>query len=158
VIASAYAHSTGELHHAPGLWNAWTLDPLVLVPLALAGWLYAKGVAGMWRHGTGRGVARWQAACFAIGFIALFFALVWPLDMLGEQLFSAHMAQHLVLMNLAAPLLVLGAPRGPMLSALPRAWQRGLGTALGTRTWRTGWRWLTGLALATVLQQAVMWG
>jgi putative membrane protein len=158
MIASAYAHATGELHHAPGLWNAWTLDPLVLVPLALAGWLYSKGIASMWQHGVGRGIARSQAACFGAGFVALFFSLVWPLDVLGELLFSAHMAQHLVLMNIAAPLLVLGAPLGPMLAALPRSWQRGIGSAARTRGWRTGWRWSSGLAFATILQQVVMWG
>jgi putative membrane protein len=127
--------------------NAWTVDPLVLVPLALAAWLYWKGSL---RFGT-------REACFAGGMVALFFALVWPLDVLGEHLFSAHMAQHLVLMNLAAPLLVLGAPLGAMLRALPLSWRRPLARLGAGRRWRAGWHVLSGVAAATVLQQLALW-
>lgn len=51
-------------------------------------------------------------------------ALVSPLDALGTALFSAHMAQHLVLMIPASLLLVLGAPTLPTLHALPRGTMR----------------------------------
>jgi putative membrane protein len=157
MIASAFAHVVGDAHEAAG-WSAWTFDPFVLFLLVLVAWLYGRGVRDAWqRAGAGRGVSQWQVRSFAAGLSALFLALVWPLDALGEHLFSAHMAQHLVLMNVAAPFLVLGTPLGPMLRALPRTWQRRLGAAAQTRGWRTGWRWLTGLAAATVLQQIVMW-
>jgi putative membrane protein len=103
---------------------AWSLDPLVLVPLALVHWLYGRGLARIWRRaGIGRGVARWQAACFLAGEAALVLALVWPFDALGQTLFSAHMAQHMLLTTAAAPLLVLGAPLVPILTALPEGWR-----------------------------------
>jgi cytochrome c oxidase assembly factor CtaG len=41
---------------------------------------------------------------------ALFVAIVSPLDPAAEVLFSLHMVQHLLLVLVAAPLLVLGAP------------------------------------------------
>lgn len=69
---------------------------------------------------------------------AVFFALVWPLDRLGEALFSAHMAQHMVLMHIAAPLLVLGAPLPVMFRALPLAWRRAFGMLLRHKMWRAG--------------------
>lgn len=144
----AYAHD--GLHPAQALtvWNAWTLDPLVLALLALAALLYARGTASSWRRaGVGRGVRRWEAACFAAGMAGLFAALVWPLDALGEALFSAHMAQHTVMMNLAAPLLVLGAPLQVMIRALPAAWRLAAARLVPR----------AGLVGATLLQQAVLW-
>jgi putative membrane protein len=144
---AALAHDTGHASHEITLWNAWTLDPLALVPMALAAFLYARGAL---RFG-------WREGSFAAGLLALFFALVWPLDVLGEQLFSLHMLQHMVLMNVAAPLLVLGAPLGPMLRALPLSWRISLARLGGGRGWRKCWRWLTGVAVAAVLQQLVLW-
>jgi cytochrome c oxidase assembly factor CtaG len=38
-------------------------------------------------------------------------AVIWPLGPLGQQLFAFHMAQHLLLIALAAPLAVLGGVR-----------------------------------------------
>jgi putative membrane protein len=67
------------------------------------------------------------------------------------------MAQHLVLMNLAAPLLVLGAPLGAMLRALPPGPRRALARLGAGRRWRAAWRALSGIAMATVLQQIALW-
>jgi putative membrane protein len=146
-MKAAFAHD-GILHlSSPTLWTAWTLDPLVLIPLAAAGWLYARGSV---RFGAREG-------CFAAGMAGLFLALVWPLDVLGEHLFSAHMAQHLVLMNLAAPLLVLGAPVAAMLRALPLGARRALAQLGAGRRWRAAWHALAGLSVATLLQQLALW-
>jgi cytochrome c oxidase assembly factor CtaG len=97
----------------------WFADPLVLVPLALfAGiyvWRFAQareevraeargaGASGL----AARGVGPLQALAFAGGMLALFAALVSPIDGLGEEyLFSAHMVQHVLLGDIA-PLLIL---------------------------------------------------
>ena len=130
----------------------------MLVPLLAATLLYALGVRSAWhRAGIGRGVSVARAGCFAAGTVALFAALVWPLDALGERLFSAHMAQHLVLMNLAAPLCVLGTPLPVWLRALPARWQRVGAAAVQARPLRAGRRWLGGAAAATVLQLLALW-
>jgi putative membrane protein len=158
MLSLAFAHDGADAPASPSLLSAWTLDPLVLVPLFLAAWLYWEGVRGTWqRSGNGRGVARWQAASFAAGFAALFLALVWPLDVLGEQLFSAHMAQHLLLMNVAAPLIVLGAPTAPMLRAMGRDARRAVGRVAQSRGWRAVWRAISGVAAASVVQQLALW-
>src|SRR3546814_4508701 len=107
---------------------------------AFAG-LYAAGVFRLWRRaGIGHGIRLWQAACFAGGMASLFCALVWPLDGLADALFSAHMAQHMVLTVMAAPLLVLGAPPLPLLLVLPARWRRALGGWATRPPFRPVWR------------------
>jgi putative membrane protein len=116
------AHAGGYLE--PGdLWRAWTLDPWIVASVVVPAWLYAFGMLRLWeRAGVGRGLRRWQAWCFAGGILALLVALISPLDALGGALFSAHMLQHMVLMLVAAPLLVLGNPLVAFAWALPRSW------------------------------------
>jgi putative membrane protein len=73
--------------------------------LVISATLYAVGVTRLWRHaGVGQGIRRWQAAAFATGWLTLVIALL-ALDELSDRLFSAHMAQHELLMVVAAPLL-----------------------------------------------------
>ncbi|MEW5929036.1 MAG: cytochrome c oxidase assembly protein, partial [Gemmatimonadota bacterium] len=85
------------------LWSAWGAGPAVAAGLLLAGWVYARGVESAWRRaGAGRGIRAGQAAAAAGGWLALWLALATPLDPLGGALFSAHMAQHLVLVLVAA--------------------------------------------------------
>jgi putative membrane protein len=56
---------------------------------------------------------------------AIFVALVSPLDSLADgYLFSAHMAQHLLLMMVAVPLMMLGIPRWMYAWAISRGWPR----------------------------------
>lgn len=67
-----------------------------------------------------RPVTRRQATLFALGVVALWLGLGWPLHELGERyLFSAHMLQHMVIGYISAPLLLLGTP-GWVLRALLR--------------------------------------
>jgi cytochrome c oxidase assembly factor CtaG len=74
-------------------------------------------------------VRRGQVVAFVLGWLALAVALVSPLHPLGEALFSAHMAQHELLMAVAAPLLVLGRPVVALAWAMPRV-ARGLAPRL----------------------------
>jgi putative membrane protein len=134
------------------LHSSWNLAPGVLAGLTLAGGAYAVGLARLWREaGHGRVVPRWRAAAYAGGVLALALALVSPLDALGETLFWGHMVQHLVLMLVAAPLLVLGAP-GAVLLRLP-------GPA-GRRRLGAWWHRRSGLrALAALLTTPLLaWG
>jgi len=58
------------------------------------------------------------------GLLTLWLALASPIDALGQFLLLAHMTQHLILMSVAPPLLLLGAPQVPLLRGLPRGWIR----------------------------------
>ena len=131
--------------------GAWVLEPGILIPLLLSAALYVLGVRALWRSEAGRGIRRWEAALFAAGWVTLAIALVSPLHALGEVLFSAHMAQHVLLMGIAAPLLVLGRPLIPFLWALPIGWRRNAGAGAKLRPVRAAWVALTQPMVAWIL-------
>lgn len=130
-------------------------DPVVVLSLTALAWSYARGTLALWRvAGRDRGVRSWQAAAFAGGLVVVAIALISPLDALAEALFSAHMAQHLVLMSVAAPLLALGAPQLSLLWSV----QRGSRVALGRLVLRLHWlRVLSGLPVAFGLHSLALW-
>ena len=129
LVCAAFSLSTtvlahdGKPHQPRDLLFTWGLDPVVIASLVLSGWLYVRGLRRMWREaGSGHGIRRWEAGAYAVGWFALFVALVSPLHRLGEVLFSAHMTQHELLMLVAAPLIVLGRPVVAFLWSLPLSW------------------------------------
>jgi cytochrome c oxidase assembly factor CtaG len=70
----------------------------------------------------------WRAWCFLGGILSLWLSIASPLDTLDGLLLVAHMTQHLILMSVVPPLLLLGAPAVPLLRSLPRSILRdGLG-------------------------------
>ena len=81
------------------LWQAWHWDPWLLLGLSLTALLYGRAVVILWRRaGVGLGVSWEQVWLFGMGMGTLFVALISPLDTLSTALFSAHMAQHLLLL------------------------------------------------------------
>jgi len=68
---------------------------------------------------AGRPVPGWRQACYAAGLIVLAVAVSPPVDKLADQLLVVHMAEHLLIGDLAALLLVLGFT-GPLLAPLLR--------------------------------------
>jgi putative membrane protein len=140
------------------LWRAWSLEPAIIICLALSAWLYLRGVRALWRSaGPGHGIRRWEAAAFAGGWITLLLALVSPLHRLGGVLFSAHMAQHELLMAAAAPLLVLGRPMVPFVWALPMSWRRTVGDWAAVAPVRGTWQLLTLPLVAWILHGVAIW-
>ncbi len=140
------------------LWSAWSSEPLVVVPLLLSAWLYARGVQALWRNaGSGHGVGHWEVAAFAAGWVTLALSLISPLHQLGGVLFSAHMAQHELLMVVAAPLLVLGRPIIPFLWALPFSWRRELGTWSTAGAVSRTWSVITLPSMAWALHTIAIW-
>jgi putative membrane protein len=107
------------------LWRAWSPAPAVLLGLAVAAVAYGLGLRRLWRAGPAA-PAGGQAVAFVAGLATVAAALVSPLDALAEVLFAAHMAQHMLLVMVAAPLLVLGAPGLPLAVALPPRWRHRL--------------------------------
>jgi cytochrome c oxidase assembly factor CtaG len=92
--------------------TSWTFDPLQVVPTLLIAALYARRVRTLKSRGTK--VPPWRIAVFATGILILFAALVSPIHAIGEQLFSFHMLQHVLLGDLA-PLALLAGLTGPIL-------------------------------------------
>jgi putative membrane protein len=124
--APLFAHE-GETLAPHDTLTAWAWDPLIVTGLAVAAYLYWRGASAV------HGIERWERWCYWAGWLSLVIALVSPLHPMGEVLFSAHMAQHEVLMLIAAPLLVLGRPLVSYLWALPIAWRKGVGRVTKSR-------------------------
>ncbi|HZU33337.1 MAG TPA: cytochrome c oxidase assembly protein [Candidatus Angelobacter sp.] len=96
----------------------WSIPFWPSAAIAGAWLLYING----WRHIRQSKLAlpEWRALCFTLGLSTLWFALSSPLDSLDDVLLTAHMAQHFLLMSVAPPLIVLGAPVLPILHGVPR--------------------------------------
>ena len=62
-----------------------------------------------------------RLASFLAGLAIIWLAIASPMDGFADELLSAHMVEHLLLMSVAPPLLLLGYPVVPLLRGLPRA-------------------------------------
>jgi cytochrome c oxidase assembly factor CtaG len=102
------------------------LAPLEILPAAVVAVLYAQRARTLAR--TGRAVPAWRQWCFFGGLALMLATLVSPLSHISDELFLAHMAEHLLLADVGALLLVLGLT-GPLLAPLLRraGWLRVLG-------------------------------
>jgi cytochrome c oxidase assembly factor CtaG len=113
---------------------------------------YAAGVH--WNRIRGRRPVRlWQIVAFVAGLVALAAALSGPVDALADASFVAHMGQHIVLLMLAPPLLLLGDPLRLALSASPRRVARRLARILRS----TLVHWLTAPLVAWLVFVAAIW-
>ncbi len=132
------------------------LAPLVLVAI---GGVYAIGLRRLWRRaGTGRVVRRWQAGAYGGGLLVLLVALGPPLDGWADAGLMGHMVQHLLLVFVAAPLLVLGAPMPTVLWAMPPPARRRLGRLqrrLTPSPYSTAWA--ASIAGAVVAHLGAIW-
>ena len=100
-------------------WNTWTFDPLTLAGLLV---LFALYTRGLWRSRgrSGNLFPWWRPTAFYTGLIALLLGAVSPVDGLSDDLFLMHMVQHVLMMMVGPPLILVGAPVVPVLRGLPR--------------------------------------
>ncbi|HYC46694.1 MAG TPA: cytochrome c oxidase assembly protein [Burkholderiales bacterium] len=145
--APAFAHT------GPGA-QAWPVDPLGAALMALLAAAYAIGERRLTRRGAARTARRQRAVCFWGGWAALAISLAPPLEPLTAVSFAAHMAQHEIMMLVAAPLLVLSRPLGTLLWGLPR----GLGAMVQPRALKRAARWCVQPLQAWLIHAAVLWG
>ncbi|MDA1263325.1 MAG: cytochrome c oxidase assembly protein [Planctomycetota bacterium] len=94
----------------------------MVVGIIFASFFYARGVRGI--VGRVHGFPSWRPKCFVAGVIVLFLALASPIDSIGHMLLWVHMVQHWLLIMIAAPLILLGAPGFPILRGLPKVVRR----------------------------------
>jgi cytochrome c oxidase assembly factor CtaG len=94
---------------APG-WGSWTFNPPVILALGLAGWLYMRAYRRAAAKSSAVGPGHWIP--YVCGLLVIAVALLSPLDPIGDRyLLSAHMAQHVLLSDIAPALIVLGLRR-----------------------------------------------
>lgn len=102
---------------------SWTLDPGPIVLIMAATALYVP----RWRRVRARSGARaaggWRLASFVAGMLTLVAALISPIDRLGEQAFTFHMIQHILLLDVA-PILLICSLTKTLLRPVTRRLQR----------------------------------
>jgi cytochrome c oxidase assembly factor CtaG/cytochrome c551/c552 len=139
--------------------SAWSWEPGIYFPIAVAAALYVRGALVEWRRAPqARDRILRNGLLFSAGWLVLVLALVSPLHRLGGVLFSAHMAQHELLMTIAAPLLVLSRPITPFLWAMPLGMRRAVGGGFTRGPVATLWDAISQPVVATVLHGVAIWG
>ena len=118
-------------------WHGWSIQP-PLAYVAVAAMLYWVG---------GRRYSRaerepWQEAAFTLGLVTIVLALESPLDGYADRLFWVHMFQHVLLLTVAPPLILLGRPWPRMWLGLPLQARTRIGRALAQARWTAGLRTL----------------
>jgi len=137
--------------------SSWPVQwPLVALVLAAA--LYFLGGRASPRRGDARRRAR--GAAFYVGLLTLALAIDSPVDAYADTLFWAHMVQHVLLMMVAPPLLLLGRPWPRIARPIPLAVRRPVARAVlageGLAPLRAPSRWLSSPLPAFVLFNATL--
>ncbi len=144
---------------APHTWlsglttEPWSWEPTIWIPLALLLVVYSTGAL---RRGS-LGRLRWRHAAFFSGWLTLLLALDSPIHELGEQLFSAHMLQHEVLILVSAPLIAASHPGATCLWAFAPAHRASMGRTLRDIEHNRVIAWFTQPLTAWVLEAAALW-
>jgi putative membrane protein len=111
-------------------WAGWSIQP-PLAYVAIAALLYWLGGRGHRR--TAHEPLR--TAAFVAGLMTIVLALDSPLDGYADKLFWAHMFQHVLLLTVAPPLILLGRPWPRMWRALPLQSRTRIGRTLALARW-----------------------
>jgi cytochrome c oxidase assembly factor CtaG len=159
--------------------RSWDLRLEVIIVLAAAGIIYSIGwwrlrtrtagsrVAGRvnprrvnprrvnrWHAG-----ARWRPAVYILGLLLLAIALMSPIDVLSAQMFTMHMIQHLFLVMIVPPLLLLANPLPYWLWGMPKQARLAGGRLLSRQSrFRSILRQATGPGLVWMAFVIVYWG
>lgn len=153
VALPALAHDGVDHEPAINAWNAVTAITLLAIAI-----VYALGLRRLRSTDGGRNTIRaWQAAAFFTGWTAAAIALLSPLDRWSDVLFSAHMAQHEILMLVSAPLMVAGRPFIVMLWAFSARGRDAIATRVRRPAVAQVWERLTGPLTVVVLHTIVLW-
>lgn len=102
----------------------WHFEPSVVLGLAIWSISYALAIGPLRvRQRWGPAPARWRQLAFHLGTLSVLLALGSPLDDLADEaLFSAHMAQHMLLTFVGPPLWLLGTPGWLARRLAPAPW------------------------------------
>ena len=137
---------------------AWTVPAGVVAASIAAAIIYARGFVGLHRQMPER-FPRWRLGAFLAGLAAILIAIASPLAAFDDLLLQIHMIQHMLLMLVAPPLILLGAPAIPMLRGLPVAITKpALGPPIGSKVIRRLGRFITHPVTGWLAMSAAFWG
>jgi len=99
------------------LWRLFLLA--ITSTLVVTAWVYLRGWLAL-RSAFPNLIAGWRLEAFMSGLVLLWIVVGSPLATLDHQLLTIHMLKHLLLMTVAAPLLLTGAPVFTLVCGLPK--------------------------------------
>jgi cytochrome c oxidase assembly factor CtaG len=118
---------------------AWAADPTILSLVVVFGAWYWLGNRRPPLHAVNGGRRHrqpvWQTLAFYGALLSTLAALDSPIDDLSDSLLWVHMTQHLLLMAVTAPLLVLAAPWNAFWRPLPLGLRRSVAGAVVQGRW-----------------------
>jgi putative membrane protein len=101
------------------------MSPVFTIILLTVALVYARGWVHLWRT-LPTVLPAWHLVAFLGGLCSVWIAIASPLSDLDDELLTVHMVQHLLLMTVAAPLILMGAPAITLLHGLPQHAVRGI--------------------------------
>jgi putative membrane protein len=161
--------------------DGWPIPPTVLLGCLVAEVLYFRGWRVLFKEEQARDAARatassgqagsysglyrwnswlWRAIYFPLAVLIAIVGDSAPIDILSARYFWVHMAQHLLLLVIIAPLLVLAAPLQPFWLGLPGRMRQLLQPAASWKAGRAVYQfghWLRQPAVSCVLLIAGIW-
>jgi putative membrane protein len=139
---------------APSVWSVpWSWELGIILPLAMLFGVYAVGAI---RRGHFN-LLRWRHASFFAGWLSLFLALTSPIHELSEQLFSAHMLQHEIMILVSAPLIAAAQPAVTCLWAFAPHHRPGIGGWVHWMEQMPLVRFISTPLIAWLLEAAALW-
>src|ERR1700691_5358824 len=104
---------------AHAILQSWSNPVGLDLALCLTALVYARGWFRL-RTTFPNLISLWRLAAFFCGIIFVWIAIGSPLNAFDDALLTVHMLQHLLLISVAPPLILLGAPQLPLLHGLPQ--------------------------------------
>lgn len=143
VFSSAPALAHGGEHSAgTDPMSMWHFSPEVLLGLVIVGLIFWRGS----RNGlVGQ---RSRIVAFNAGLLALFIALISPVEELADHIFAVHQVEHMLLRTVAPLLIFLARPQAAIVRGVPGGMSR---TLAGNRAIRGLLAFLRHPVVATVL-------
>lgn len=142
--ATAFAHG-GEIEEGQSWWALWQWSPEILIALALAATVYLRGVF----RGPHTPVP--HIVAFLGGLVALFAALISPIEPLADHIFAVHQVEHMLLRTIGPMLIFLSMPQAVLMRGLPASWRKPVAGGIGGGPVRSLFRVLAAPPVATFL-------
>ena len=139
--------------------DKWSFEPAVIWPILMLVSAYISGIFHLRQQMIlQRVLSSSHVISFVFGILFLVVALMSPLDLIAVSLFSAHMTQHLIIMLVAPPLLILGRIENVLLWTFPLPLRRIIGKNwLRATGLRSIFNWLMHPVIAWLLASVTMW-
>ncbi len=137
---------------AHNIWLAWNFDPSLILIIVLV-YFYFRGLKKYRKN-----YSPFNIVFLILGIVFLVLGLCSPINHLADNYFLFHMIQHLLIVMLAAPAILLGAPSTPVISGVNKQFPKIAKGLLRWKSYRSILRFFTKPTIAILVYLAIFWG